>query len=377
MIKKLVYGFAVIAGLASCNDDYTDWAAPQSNEPNAPVDKIAFTVQPTVSSIDFVTETAESIQLFTADVQDGKVSEYTLTLSAEGKEKTAVLAATVSGTVVSAELADAVAAIYGKSPDERTVAVEVSADVTVSTEDGSIITKKKASPFTLNIKLNTPAEYFLVGDVTSWATNADKCMLYPQGDKKYAYTTDFTKEDNGTKSAGSLKIWLGVDLGNWDNCYGAETDGDNAASGKLVSANAGAIACPETDAFYKLEVDFETNEYAWTKLADQSPTEYNRISLIGEYNSWDESGSEKDLTEVTPHNWYIGGFEPGKDGALKLRAEHAWTVSWGATADNVTIADKNYLTLTATDGKNITVPAGKYNVFFNDITGEVIFQTAE
>ena len=86
MIKKLVYGFAVIAGLASCNDDYTDWAAPQSNEPNAPVDKIAFTVQPTVSSIDFVTETAESIQLFTADVQDGKVSEYTLTLSLDAVE---------------------------------------------------------------------------------------------------------------------------------------------------------------------------------------------------------------------------------------------------------------------------------------------------
>ena len=27
MIKKLVYGLAIIAGLVSCNDDYTDWAS--------------------------------------------------------------------------------------------------------------------------------------------------------------------------------------------------------------------------------------------------------------------------------------------------------------------------------------------------------------
>ena len=193
MIKKLVYGLAIIAGLVSCNDDYTDWASPQSNDSKEPVDKIAFTVEPAVSAIDFVVETAENIQLFTTSLQDGQVSEYALTLSAEGKDKTAALSATAAGMVASTDLANAVAAIYGKSPEERTVAVEVAADVTVKTEDGSIITKKKASPFTLKVKLNTPLEYFLVGDVTSWADKSAKCMLYPQGDKKYAYTTDFTK----------------------------------------------------------------------------------------------------------------------------------------------------------------------------------------
>ena len=50
MIKKLVYGLAIIAGLVSCNDDYTDWASPQSNDSKEPVDKIAFTVEPAVSA---------------------------------------------------------------------------------------------------------------------------------------------------------------------------------------------------------------------------------------------------------------------------------------------------------------------------------------
>lgn len=146
MIKKLVYGLAIIAGLVSCNDDYTDWASPQSNDSKEPVDKIAFTVEPAVSAIDFVVETAENIQLFTTSLQDGQVSEYALTLSAEGKDKTAALSATAAGMVASTDLANAVAAIYGKSPEERTVAVEVAADVTVKTEDGSVITKKKAYP---------------------------------------------------------------------------------------------------------------------------------------------------------------------------------------------------------------------------------------
>lgn len=41
MIKKLVYGLAIIAGLVSCNDDYTDWASPQSNLPETPEEYVS------------------------------------------------------------------------------------------------------------------------------------------------------------------------------------------------------------------------------------------------------------------------------------------------------------------------------------------------
>lgn len=40
MNKKLIYGFAIIAGLASCNDDYTDWSRPQSNSEHEAVEKL-------------------------------------------------------------------------------------------------------------------------------------------------------------------------------------------------------------------------------------------------------------------------------------------------------------------------------------------------
>ena len=34
MVKKLIYGIAMVAGLASCNGDYDDWASPQQNAAN-------------------------------------------------------------------------------------------------------------------------------------------------------------------------------------------------------------------------------------------------------------------------------------------------------------------------------------------------------
>ena len=96
------------------------------------------------------------------------------------------------------------------------------------------------------------------------------------------------------------------------------------------------------------------------------------------FNNWDaKNGTEKDLVMVAPHNWYIGDFEPGKDGELKLRANHNWDIAWGTLTAGVTIADKNYQTLTTPNGNNFIVPNGKYNVFFNDITGEIVFQTVE
>lgn len=232
--------------------------------------------------------------------------------------------------------------------------------------------------YTYEIKKIIP-EYFLVGDVTSWDDKSPKYMLYPQGDKKYSYTTDFSTTVEGAKSAGNVKIWLGADIGKWSNCYGAVTNGDNASSGSLVSVSAGAMCCPEAGVLYTLEVDFSANTYAWTKFNDQSQTTRKKISLIGDFNGWDQGGTEKDLTEVTPHNWYLGNFEPEDKGKneLKLRANHGWDTSWGASTPNVTIADQNYLTLQTLGGANFIVPSGKYNVFFNDITGEVVFQTVK
>lgn len=238
MKKKLVYGFAIIAGLASCHDDYTDWAAPQSNAANAATEKFTLVVQPSISSIDFATETAESIQLFTTNLQGGQTDAYTLTFSAEDKTETVVLTATPEGKVTSEELQDVVATIYGKAPEERTLNVAVEADVTITTDDGAIIAEKKATPFTLKVTLDAPQiseHYYLIGAPSSWNLGDTSLPFSHSGKNVYddpVFTCTFPVEDG--------EVWFAItddvtlEENDWSYVFGcAEGNGENGMEGKL------------------------------------------------------------------------------------------------------------------------------------------------
>ena len=202
-------------------------------------------------------------------------------------------------------------------------------------------------------------EYFILGDEPfGWDVNTKKFMLYPQSTTTHSYTTFFK---------GNIKMINSNDMGtdNWGACYGTSVDGDTSASADLKQ-NAGAIHVPE-EGYYTLTVDFKESKYTWTKCENQAPTEYTNISLIGDFNSW---VGDADLEQIAPHNWFIANFKVENTGDLKFRADHDWPTNWGATLN---VADVNY-GVGVGNGDNISVPAGTYNVFFNDITGEFVFQ---
>lgn len=215
-------------------------------------------------------------------------------------------------------------------------------------------------------------EYYIVGAMQGWNSDAERgktCMLYPQSKMIHSYTTQFKDDAN-------LKLWLGSDFGNWAACYGAADDGSNAVSGTLVNVDAGAAVCPEKGAFYTFTADFSSMTYTWTKLENQTPKAYTTISLIGAFNGWDQA-TNADLKEVTPHNWVRSAIAL-TEGQLKFCANDDWADSWGGTGNDgdVNVADQNS-GKTVYNGKNMFAPAGTYNVFFNDITGEYVFQIVE
>ena len=161
-------------------------------------------------------------------------------------------------------------------------------------------------------------------------------------------------------------------MNNWDGAYGAEKGTGAAASGKIVSnASNGAdnIVPPTTGEYYTLTIDMATMTYTWTKRDDQAPTEYQTIGLVGAFNNWDAATSTA-MTQVAgaPHNWYVTTTLP--EGELKFCADNAWTVSWGESNN---IGDRNYGTGSTVNAPNMTVPAGTYTIYFNDITGQYVF----
>ena len=217
--------------------------------------------------------------------------------------------------------------------------------------------------YTYSIKQIAP-EYYLVGALQSWSDQSMSCLMTAETAMVQNFTTKWTGDAN-------LKIWLGSDFGKWDNAFGsASGDGVSAAEGKL-KANGGAIVCPEKDAYYTFTADFSTMTYKWTKLANQNPTEFKYVSLIGVGGKWKE-GDDIDLKQVAPHNWYLAKQEIPASG-LKIRADHKWRDdgNWGF-AEGQNYESKGTL-ITSGGSSNISVPAGTYNIYFNDITGAYAF----
>lgn len=202
------------------------------------------------------------------------------------------------------------------------------------------------------------AKYYLIGNPNGWDINSYSCMFYGLGNNTYTYTTKYTNQWD-------LKIlegkYLGTGDGAWSYCWGGE-NGSTAATGSLTNSEAGAIGPNENGGWYTFTFDMNTQTYSWTAI-DEPTTEYSSISLIGDFNGW---GGDVDLTQLAnaPHNWYVRTTIPS-DGGLKFRANHDWTVNWGATMD----LSEHYYGAGVANGDNITVPAGTYDFYINDITG--------
>ena len=209
--------------------------------------------------------------------------------------------------------------------------------------------------YTYTIKQIAP-EYYLVGKLQGWSPENKTCLMYAETPMVQSYTTQWKDDAN-------LKIWLGSDFGVWANAYGAKDDGDNSVEGKI--AGSGAIVCPEPGAFYTFKADFSTMTYKWTKLENQNPTAYEKVGLIGVGGDWD---NDVDMTEVTPHNWFIEKTIP--EGSFKIRANHKWNdaANWGF-AEGQEFSSTGKL-ITSGGSKDIKIAAGKYRIFFNDITLE-------
>lgn len=354
MNKKLIYGFAIIAGLASCNDDYTDWASPQHADPETPFE-VTLTAS-AASAIDVATIREDSTIVFVAELsapEGSLVTGYSLKLNDEQ-----ALPVSLEGKASVDELNKVVIALYGKKNEVQTLNASLDASVNVGS-----ITVKVNTTYQLTVTPYVAPEYFVVGTVQNWSTADMTCMFYPETDNIHSYTALWT-------GAWDLKIWQGIDFGDWDSAYGCSVDGSNATSGTLVQEKAQSISAP-TVGYYTFTIDMENMTYSWTKLDNQNPTEYSSISLIGDFNGWDEGGSEVQLQQVCAHNWYVA--EVLLSGGTKLRADNGWGVNWGAS---VNIGDQSHA-VCVMNGDNMNVPEGKYSVYFNDITGKVIFRTVE
>lgn len=243
--------------------------------------------------------------------------------------------------------------------------------------EGSLVTDnpqagKFAEPGTYVVTLNMldytysivkVDSYYMVGGVYGWnAEAASKLAFYCEGGSKASITTQWIGDAN-------LKIWNRDNIGNWDAAWGSVKDGESAAEGDLVNSGANAFVCPEKGAYYTLTIDMAAKKYSWTKLDNQGPKAFSTVSIIGGFNSWN---GDVDMAQTAPHNWYLRhSFSEGTE--MKFRSNHNWdSDNWGGKAKSLA----NMIYAEETGGDNINVPAGTYDIYFNDITGKFMFVKA-
>ncbi len=201
-------------------------------------------------------------------------------------------------------------------------------------------------------------KYYVVGEPNGWNQDNKNCMFYALGGNVYNYTTYWPNQ-------WSLKIWDQDHFGDWIACWGG-VNGSTEAKGTLVNSDAGAFGPSESGAWATLTINMVTKSYEWT-IINEPATTYEAISVIGAFCNWSADG-EIDLQQLekAPHNWYVRA-TLSADTELKFRANHNWdTKDWGCDGSGEINQEKYYVT---PGGSNIKVPAGTYDFFLNDITG--------
>lgn len=374
-MKKISLYISLIASafvMSSCTEDYNaDVAAPQSWEQEEIADVPALVLTPSTDinlgeiseqSVQFVTYTANNLP------EGATIGDVALEVAAKDSETKYALEST-EGVVTTADLQAAVESCYSNEVVAREMVV--TATTSINFDGQSLYTVSDAVMVNVTPMPLIIPDYYIVGGVQGWTPTNKKLAFIPTDvdAQTYSITTNFSIYPDGSQSTPNFKIFDGANPGTWDSgVYGSSTDGSTALSGNIVSSGAGAIQTP-SNGIYTLTINMKSNKYSM-KLYSNEPTTYNAIGLIGAFNGW---GADAALKEVAPHYWIYEGFMQKEAGELKFRANNAWDISWGNGAN---LGEANYGALDL-NGANMTLPVGRYNVYFNDITGEAYFVAAE
>ena len=377
-MKKLsLYISIALAGLfmGSCSEDFKDWADPQTNPQEDAITIPGFTAT-AAQAIDFASVTTDSVNTFSlssAALPEGfTLGNARIELTPQGVENATKTTVNTSldGKGAVADLASVVESAYGKRPTARTFDAQVYVN---AIKEGQAVLIDAGK---INLVMTPKAPYiasgyYLVGQMTDWNLDTNLKFTHSEADiyEDPVFTIIFTTTDDN-------QYWKIIPQGNVDagniwavendpkGVVGVEKDGDDAMSGTLLTttskgekANAGKI---EKAGTYQMTINMM--DYTYTI---KQPTVYEYVGLIGVGNDWE---NDVDMTEVTPHNWFIETTIP--EGNFKIRANHEWddSANWGY-AEGQEFSSTGKL-ITSGGSQGIKVAGGKYRIFFNDITLE-------
>jgi hypothetical protein len=185
--------------------------------------------------------------------------------------------------------------------------------------------------------------------------------------------------NKGTKNAKSA---------DYDKVYGmpsAEAAAEKPVEGKTFQGLPEDATSPiyflaPTKAYYTFTIDLEAQTFKWELLENQNPAVYSSMTMTGLAD--DVALASIGMAGTTgigtkKHNWYALNVTVDADAMVTFKSGNAnW--GYGDTDADWTVDDEdNWAKICKQDGAAIKLPAGKYDIYFCDITGAAHFVPAE
>ena len=357
-MKKFLYFAATALLLASCTEDFKDWAEPQSN-PQGEVITFGTGSVSSVGVIDFAELPAdvERVQVCNLTVPGSSDTTYIpktyLFLDGQGFELG------YDGTMDAAELQQFVISRYGKAPEAREFTARVQCLMTNDTT-ATIINSDEFLVTVVLAPATMPDLWYLVGSCIgdgTWGNEAANVgiSLIPM----YTEAEDYSV----LTYAGYFPAGQGFKIihqpGSWDEQWGM-TGGVTVKN----DGNSGNIEVP-ADGYYLITYDMNTETLTIAPY-EGSVKAFTSMGMPGDYQGWDAGGTlMTPMNTVTENHDWIMKNATYDNTELKFAGNGGWGDNWGSTDFPVGTGVQN--------GANIPIEAGTYTVVFNDILGKYYF----
>jgi hypothetical protein len=235
--------------------------------------------------------------------------------------------------------------------------------------------KKRSSSFPAKLAtmLKMPAfdpqckEFYLTSTETDWSDNVISARMIQTGANSFLGALYSHKGLLGDRDLG-LRILQKYNLGtHMHNTIGA--DGSPKAT---FGQNTGNIN-GNPEGVYKVSITL--NQDSWTYTSEWVDNEYHhdQLYLLGDFTDWEQGRIAMD--QPVGHNWTMTvTFDSDVSGVWKIY-NGSWYTQWNdghIDADHMS-SGVSFNNSYAPDG-TLNLPAGTYNVFFNDAIGWIMFE---
>ena len=283
--------------------------------------------------------------------------------------------ASCSGNMLTEELNKALNKIAkweeGNVPEKQTVYVRCSAVTAGAQKVYSNVVSLDVNPYYVDVSTEVSDEiqlWYLIGACIgdgSWGIGGDVGVamipMYP------VYKDDGSVVPGEIQYVGYFPADQGFKLiqvpGDWKAQWG---QGD---AGYVKNDGGSSDIKLPADGYYMIHLNTATDELTIEPYV-LAVGVYNQIAMPGNYQGWDTGSDLMNpmSTVVENHDWYLKSVTY-EETTLKFAADNSWDVNWGGKGFPHGLGTQG--------GPDIAVPAGTYNVYFNDILGTYSFVPAE